>query len=169
MLVVNLTNPDLQRDGHMDLPRNTVHLERAAVVYDGGCHTRLTLRNYELDPVDLVVSVGFEADFADVFEVRGVRREKRGTMHEARVDGGRVSLGYTGLDGVIRRTAISFDRATTALTANRAEFTVHLPPAGRTTSRSRWTAAPTAIARCGSRVRRCRARCAYFDAARDAS
>ncbi len=132
ILIVSLTNPDLQRDGHVDIPRNTVHLERAAVVHEGRFHTRLTLRNFELEPVDLVISVGFEADFADVFEVRGVRRAKRGAMHEPHVETGGVLLGYTGLDGVVRRTAVRFDRATTSLTANRADFTVHLPPVGRT-------------------------------------
>src|SRR6185436_14798718 len=100
-LLVSLTNPDLQRDGHVAVPRNTVHLERASVVHEGSCHTRLTLRNFERAPVDLVVAVGFDADFADLFEVT-------------------------------RRTTVSFDRPPVTLTANRAEFAVHLPPAGRT-------------------------------------
>jgi len=132
ILLVSLTNPDLQRDGRVDVPRDTVHLERSSVVYDGSCHTRLTLRNFEREGVDLVVAIGFDADFADVFEVRGVRRARRGTTHEPRVENGRVVLAYTGLDAVVRRTAISFDRAPSSLTTRRAEFAVHLPPAGHT-------------------------------------
>jgi glycogen debranching enzyme len=132
LLLVSSTNPDLQRDGRVDVPRNTVHIERASVVLDGGCYTRLTLRNFEREPVDLVLAVGFEADFADVFEVRGVVRARRGTLHEPRVEDGRVVLGYTGLDRVDRCTVITFDRPTTSLTASRAEFSVHLAPAGRT-------------------------------------
>jgi glycogen debranching enzyme len=132
VLIVSATNPDLQRNGQVDIPRNTVHLERASVLIDGCCLTRLGLHNFDRDPVDLVLSVEFEADFADVFEVRGVRRAQRGTLHAPRVEEGRVVLAYTGLDGVVRRTAVRFDRPTTALTANRAEFTVHLAPAGRT-------------------------------------
>src|SRR5262249_42640412 len=132
LLLVSGTNPDLQHDGLVDVPRNTVHIERASVVLDGGCHTRVTLRNFERVPVDLVLAVVFEADFADVFEVRGVVRAKRGTMHEPRVEDGRVVLGYTGLDGVVRRTVVAFDRPTTSLTSSRAEFSVHLAPAGRT-------------------------------------
>ena len=130
-LVVSLTNPDLQRDGHVTVSRNSVHLERVSVVHDGCCFTRLTLRNFERTAVDLVVSVGFEADFADVFEVRGVQRARRGTQHEPSVETGRVVLSYTGLDDVTRRTAVTFDRPPASLTANRAEFAVHLPPAGR--------------------------------------
>ena len=131
ILLVSLTNPDLQRDGQVDVARNTVHLERSSVVFDGGCHTRLTLRNYERQGVDVGLAISFEADFADVFEVRGVRRARRGTAHEPQVETDRVVLSYTGLDAVTRRTAISFSTAPAALTASRAEFTVHLPPAGR--------------------------------------
>ena len=130
-LLVSLTNPDLQRDGHVAVPRNSVHLERASVLHDGTCHTRLTLRNFEREAVDLVMTVGFDADFADVFEVRGVQRARRGTTHEPSVETGRVVLAYTGLDGVTRRTAVAFDRPPASLTANRAEFALHLPPAGR--------------------------------------
>jgi glycogen debranching enzyme len=130
-VVASLTNPDLQRDGQVAVPRNTVHLERSNVLLDGTCYVRLSLRNFELAPVDLVVTVGYDADFADVFEVRGVKRAKRGTVHEPRVEGGRVLLRYTGLDHVARQTTIAFDPAPASLTANRAEFSVHLAPAGR--------------------------------------
>ena len=132
LLLVSLTNPDLQRDGLVDVARNTVHLERSSVVFEGGCYTRLRLHSFDRETVDLLLAIGFEADFADVFEVRGVRRARRGTLHEPQVDGTRVLLAYTGLDAVTRRTAVSFDRSPVSLTANRAEFALHLPPAGRT-------------------------------------
>jgi glycogen debranching enzyme len=132
VLVASLTNPDLQRNGQVDIARNSVHLERASVIHDGTCYTRLSLRNFELVPVDLVLAIFFEADFADVFEVRGVRRERRGTLHEPVVADGRVILAYTGLDNVTRRTTIAFDRPAEALTASRADLVVHLPSAGRT-------------------------------------
>jgi glycogen debranching enzyme len=131
LLLVSLTNPDLQRDGRVEIPRNTVHLERSSVVFEGGCHTRLTLRSFDREAVDLLLAVGFEADFCDVFEVRGVRRARRGTLHEPRVDGARVVLAYTGLDAVTRRTAVRFDRAPVSLSSNRADFALRLPPAGR--------------------------------------
>jgi glycogen debranching enzyme len=133
LLLVSLTNPDLQHDGHVSIARNTVHLERSSVVYDGTCYTRLTLRNFEREGIDLLIAVAFDADFADVFEVRGVVRAKRGTLHEPRVSGDRrVLLSYTGLDDVTRTTSVSFDRLPQSLTPYRAEFTLHLPPAGRT-------------------------------------
>jgi glycogen debranching enzyme len=131
VLVASLTNPDLQRDGHVDVSRNAVHLERASVIHDGACVTRLSLRNFELAPVDLVLTILFEADFADIFEVRGVQRERRGTLHEPLVADGRVVLAYTGLDGVTRRTTIGFAPAAQSLTASRAEFAIHLPSSDR--------------------------------------
>ena len=131
VLVASLTNPDLQRNGHVDISRNAVHLERASVIHDGACFTRLSLRNFELVPVDLVLTIFFEADFADIFEVRGVQRERRGTLHEPVVEDGRVILAYTGLDGITRRTTIGFEPPAQSLSASRAEFAIHLPSSDR--------------------------------------
>ncbi|HEX4777842.1 MAG TPA: glycogen debranching N-terminal domain-containing protein, partial [Acidimicrobiia bacterium] len=132
VLVVSATNPDLQRDGRVDVARNTLHVEREIVLHDGVCHTRLTLRNFERDPVDLEIAVAYDADFADVFEVRGLRRAHRGTRHEPQVDDGTVLLSYTGLDDVTRRTAVTFDRPAKELSATRAVFPIHLAATGQT-------------------------------------
>ena len=43
--------------------------------------------------------MNWAADFADVFEIRGARRARRGRYHRPEVDGGRVVLRYDGLDG----------------------------------------------------------------------
>ena len=51
----------------------------------------------------------FEADFADIFEVRGHRREKRGQLLEPRVEDSAVVLGYLGLDGLRRETRIELE------------------------------------------------------------
>jgi hypothetical protein len=50
----------------------------------------------------------FGADFADIFEVRGEKREQRGLLHEPQLDtrSGKVVLEYEGLDGVVRRTIV---------------------------------------------------------------
>ena len=55
------------------------------------------------------LAITFDADFADVFEVRGTRRDRRGTP--ARRDGRRdARSALDGLDDVERRTRVALDR-----------------------------------------------------------
>ena len=68
------------------------------------------MRNYGDRPVDLQLSILFENDFADLFEVRGAHRERRGTA-TAKVRGNdQVLLIYHGLDNKVRHTTLNFDQ-----------------------------------------------------------
>src|SRR5258707_587526 len=77
-LAVDLMNPDLTLPGDMVIPRGTVHIGRSKILWDSACYERLRVHNYGHSAVDLVLSIEFDADFADIFEVRGTRRAKRG-------------------------------------------------------------------------------------------
>ena len=46
----------------------------------GGLFEELALTNYSTQPVEFELSLSFEADFADLFEIRGRVREKTGTL-----------------------------------------------------------------------------------------
>jgi glycogen debranching enzyme len=70
----------------------------------------------------------FDADFADIFEVRGTTRARRGRALPPEVTADAVVLGYEGLDGVVRRTRLTFDPAPRRLTATDAYFAVALGP-----------------------------------------
>ena len=71
----------------------------------------------------------FAVDFADIFELRGHSRKRRGKI-EARVDESGVVFLYHGLDGVIRRSTIRFDPAPTKIDEGSARFRVELGPRG---------------------------------------
>jgi glycogen debranching enzyme len=75
---VDLTNPDIYLEGSIVLLKDTVHIARAIYLYGGALRQRIALANYGPEPVDLTLSLAFASDFADIFEVRGVRRERRG-------------------------------------------------------------------------------------------
>jgi glycogen debranching enzyme len=81
--------------------------------------------------------VRFAADFADIFEVRGLDRERRGRLLPPVVEQGRLVLAYEGLDGRLRRTTVALDPAPTALSAGEATYDVEIPAQGATTLR--WT------------------------------
>ena len=53
------------------------------------------------------VSPLFDADYVDIFEVRGMHREKRGTKLNPVLDKGSVTLGYKGLDKKVRNTRLA--------------------------------------------------------------
>ena len=100
LLAVDLTNPDLAaRDGALVLRRGELHLFRAKFLWRGACYERLRLSNFGLEPTAIDLSVSFDADFADVFEVRGSMRAR-----------------------------LTFDPPPADLSGGRARFELNLPP-----------------------------------------
>ena len=124
-LAVDLTNTDL--DGGRRIPHSTIHVSRVKALWEGTVHERLVLRSFAERPIKVELELAFEADFADVFEVRGMERARRGrTLSPSRSERG-VVLRYQGLDGVVRRTRIGFSARPDALDATRAAFRLTLP------------------------------------------
>jgi glycogen debranching enzyme len=130
-LTCDLTNPDLHQDGRLVLAHDTLHVRRSKFLWDSACLERLAIRNFSDEPVALVLEIRFAADFADLFEVRGTHRARRGIRHPAEVSADRVVLPYDGLDGRRRVTNLRFDPAPTRLTGERAVFEASLAPHGR--------------------------------------
>src|SRR5207247_3002369 len=77
-------------------------------------------------PVELDFVIEFDANFADIFEVRGMDRERRGRRLATEITPDTVILGYEGLDECIRRTRIAFNPPATRLTESEANFQVAL-------------------------------------------
>jgi glycogen debranching enzyme len=127
-LVVALTNHDLFRDGHARVPVGTLHLSLKKFLWDGACYQRLRVRNYGLERVTTTLVFHIAADYADIFEVRGLARTRRGEDLPPEVEPGRLTLGYRGLDGLERRTRLRFDPAPAQLTAFAARFDLDLQP-----------------------------------------
>jgi glycogen debranching enzyme len=131
LLTVDLTNPDLTEDGRLAVPRGTLHIQRSKLLWQGVCYERLTLRNYGRDPIRAALAFHFAADFADIFEVRGLRRARRGRFLDPVVHDNEVALGYAGLDGVERHSSLRFDPAPAVLTDDQAGYDVVLAPGER--------------------------------------
>jgi len=128
LLAVDLTTPDLPSADGPAVLKGTVHIFRAKLLWDRQCHEHLRLVNYGTRPVSLIVSLQFSADYADIFEVRGFKRGRRGVGLATIVSGNRVILGYRGLDDVIRRTVLSCSPAPLNITAERIEYQIALSP-----------------------------------------
>jgi glycogen debranching enzyme len=130
-LSVDLTNPDIYEGDRLTLLKDTVHLTRAIFLYDAACHERICLHNFGAREQPLRLRLHFAADFADLFDIRGHRRQRSGTL-KARVESPReVRFLYKGADGLARQTAITFDPAPAELASGTAAFDLVLPAAGR--------------------------------------
>jgi glycogen debranching enzyme len=127
LLTVDLTNLDISTEAGV-IPRGTVHLVRSKFLWQNCCYERLRVRNHGLTSVKLTFSLQFRADFADIFEVRGTKRTRRGEVLPTVVERDKLVLGYQGLDGVTRRTQIQFAPQPHALTADEAQFELSLRP-----------------------------------------
>ncbi|OYW30417.1 MAG: amylo-alpha-1,6-glucosidase [Caulobacter sp. 12-67-6] len=116
------TNQNLPLLGAAAAPHGTIHLERKRFLWDQRCYERLTFANYSRDLVMLPVSLEFGADFNDMFEVRGSKRDARGLRTTPVAEGRSVRFAYTGLDAVERSSVISFSEPPGRLSSSRADF-----------------------------------------------
>jgi glycogen debranching enzyme len=127
-LAVALTNPDLIRGGQVRVPLGTLHLSLKKFLWQGVCYQQLRIKNHGLEALQTSLALHFAADFADIFEVRGMKRKVRGQDLTPKVTGDRVILGYRGLDGVVRRTLFQFEPPPSSLTASTARLELSLGP-----------------------------------------
>lgn len=127
LVTVDLTNPDIfLQDGGM-IPRGAIHVHRSKFLHGGVCHERFHISNYGLEDLQFQVAVKFQADFADIFEVRGERRTKRGTSLPTSQRERGVTLAYQGLDKLDRRTEIDFSHEPTHMDDHEARFLWSIP------------------------------------------
>lgn len=106
LFAVDLTNPDLPLPNGAQLPRGTLHIYRAKFLSQSVCHDRITVHNYGDTPVDVQLELEFDADFADIFEIRGEKRKRKGELLPDQVERSAVTLNYKGLDDKYRSTRI---------------------------------------------------------------
>jgi glycogen debranching enzyme len=131
LFAINLTNPDVYVNGKVILRRGDLHVFRSKFMWQATCFETIELVNYSLLPIELSFTLQYDADFADIFEVRGVKRKERGHRLPDDIAADRVVLAYQGLDRVLRRTEIHFSPAPESLSASRAYFQRILTPGKR--------------------------------------
>jgi len=126
--VANLTNPDIYQADRIILPRGTLHITRTKMLWQAACYETIKIGTYGLAPIDVQFSIEFSADFADLFEVRGMSREHKGALHDATLEPARLRFSYTGLDGVARQTQIDCSPMPNSLSPYGLMFRFRLDP-----------------------------------------
>lgn len=134
MAHIELTNADVLEGDRLVIPQETINIRRLRVIGDG-LMERIRLKNYNAFPVKLRLQLVFYADFADIFEVRGLRRMKRGQLFKPKLIGQDLILAYLGQDDVFRQTRIhlslppdAFEVAYNKVIVN---YSVDIKPHGR--------------------------------------
>jgi glycogen debranching enzyme len=128
---VNGANRALPPVGGAATPRGVIHIERKRCLSEGRLFERVRLTNFGLDEVMAPIMFEFDADFRDMFEVRGLVRSNRGVMAPPRLTGRGVALAYNGLDGVNRASVVAFSEPPWRLAADRAEYMLPVVPGRR--------------------------------------
>jgi glycogen debranching enzyme len=127
-LTVDLTNPDIYRSGRIVLQKDMLHIVRTIFLWRGTAYQRIGLQNHGDQPASFDLVLQFDNDFADLFEVRGEKRPRRGVGSSKLLGPTDVLLDYNGLDDRSRNTALHFDPRPTRLAVGAATYHFDLKP-----------------------------------------
>ncbi|HKV76964.1 MAG TPA: amylo-alpha-1,6-glucosidase [Candidatus Sulfotelmatobacter sp.] len=126
--VADLANVDITQNESIVVPRGTLHLVRSRFLWRDVAHEELRIINYGLTSLRVPIRIAFAADFADIFEVRGMRREHRGRRLDDEVTANSILMTYEGLDRELRRTCIHSDPEPLSISSSELQFEASLGP-----------------------------------------
>lgn len=111
------------------LQPDSVGISRS-IVLCGGVFEHIELTNYSSHPVDISLSLSFGADFADLFEVRGFHRARRGQSLRpgGELPADTIVLAYRGLDEQVMETRIHFNQLPDRIDGTSASWNFLLKP-----------------------------------------
>ncbi len=128
LFTANLSNLDVSSQDRVAIPRGTLHVQRSKFLWHDVSYEELAFINYGLSALTVPFSLEFDADFADIFEVRGMQRPKRGERLKDSIEKNMVRFSYEGLDGKVRQTCLRSDPAPRYVSAQEMRFELRLKP-----------------------------------------
>ncbi|HLS18306.1 MAG TPA: glycogen debranching N-terminal domain-containing protein, partial [Paracoccaceae bacterium] len=133
-LICDLSNSELIPDSMPDgsttpIPGESLHIRRTQFLWQGTLFERIRVRNFSTIHMRIRLSLLVEADFADIFEVRGDVRKRRGQFAPVQLEKQKIIWRYTGLDDAERRTTLHCSPQPSNIVEGRIDFDLDLPPA----------------------------------------
>jgi glycogen debranching enzyme len=125
---IELTTGQSTLRENLEIPENTVHIRREQLLASDQFYDHLTFENFNLHEVPLDIEMTYEADFMDVFQVRGVARERLGHYFKPIVHRNSIVFHYCGLDGIARDCSIQFSPAPDKVEGTTSHWRITLPP-----------------------------------------
>lgn len=105
ILSVDLTNPVLAKCG---MESNAVHILRNQFIRESGYYEDIICNNYGGGQSSFGINIAFDADFKDIFEIRGTKRLKKPNPVQYKSAKYSCTMTYPGLDGLERSAVIKF-------------------------------------------------------------
>jgi glycogen debranching enzyme len=133
LFTADIANLDVFRSESLVVPRGVLHVVRSRFLWRDSCFEKLLFVNHGPDRLEVPVRIGFDADFADLFEVRGTVRERKGIRLKSQIHKNAVVLGYEGLDHIVREVTIRSDVVPKRSSETGHEFALTLQPKERLT------------------------------------
>jgi glycogen debranching enzyme len=128
VLNVDVSNPDTYHEKNLVFERETLHVRRSRFLWRGTLFERVSVHNFDTSDRRCWISLEFDADFVDLFEIRGLIRPRRGKVEVDMPHETCLRFRYTGLDRVARTTAVHLDRKPTVFKERRADYRLDLAP-----------------------------------------
>jgi glycogen debranching enzyme len=128
LFTADLANLDVSRGGSVEINRGTLHLLRSRFLWRAAAYEGLEFVNYGMHTLQVPLTIMFGADFADIFEVRGTRREHKGLQLREQRGENWIVLAYEGLDGITRRTRIHSEPAPHEIIGSEMRWNLELKP-----------------------------------------
>jgi glycogen debranching enzyme len=105
ILSIDLTNPSLFNGR---TPENTLYISRTQFIRNKAFYEEIKCINYGDQPCLFTLSLTFGADFKDIFEVRGLKRQVQPNEVVSVQNDNGISFKYLGQDNLQRETSITF-------------------------------------------------------------
>jgi len=106
----------------------SIRISRTRFLWQSTLYERVQIQNRGSSALEEVLMVEFDVDFADLFELRGLKRERRGRLFRPKITWNTIEFAYEGLDGRVRQTSIFFEMPPVELDQTRARYDLRLNP-----------------------------------------
>ena len=124
---IELTTGNIALRESYEVPENTIHIRREQLLANDVFFDVVSFDNFNLVDVDFQVDLTLDADFVDVFQVRGCARHQCGQYFRPVARGNTLTFYYRGLDGLVRQTVVEMSPAPARIDDRTAHWNLHLP------------------------------------------
>lgn len=114
--------------GERQVQDSTVYVRKLKRIRNEGFSETLSFKNFNSFALKLTCSIRFEADFKDVFELRGFHCETCALAPKTELDSGKLHFRYLGRDGIQRLSLIHCDDVNTRIEKDSLVYEVELKP-----------------------------------------
>jgi len=128
MHTIDLTNPDMDDTNSEQISKGSLQIQKKIFLWQNTYYSTTKLCNYAIKPLTFKLTWFFDADFKDIFEIRGMKRTLQGTLAPVEVKNSRLVFKYVGADSIKRETCVFFSPNPDLLTTEKAEFNLTLAP-----------------------------------------